>query len=265
MDPERLARSRLIQSLAGAAGRSTAGSALAGLALTGENVAARQDAERRAHMLENQGYGEKIMGLDMAARKGGLEALNKEADRQARMAEHGIAALGSMGSAMEARRATETQAAASHHANLLKNFTDVRNNEATMANNFAIHKLDREASIQVAHISAQAHADLAAATREATTESKRQEAIARFMKVQNDAERVLVMRYETQIKEAEKRKTALAVMKQPTDKVEAEIELLNAGMNRDRQAIIKQTQDALSQVGAGSSGKWGDVTTRPSK
>jgi len=265
MDPERLARSRLIQSLAGGAYGSTPGLGLAGFALAGENVASRQDAARRAQMIEDQGYGEKILGLDMAARKGGLESRNTESERQNKIQQQGLAGLSSMGSAMEARRATETQAAASHHANLLKNFTDVRNNEATMANNFAIHKLDREASIEVARISARAHADLAAATREATNEAKRSQAITNFMTAQTNAEKVLDSRYKTQIEGVLKIIKDAVVMKQPTDKYEAQIQLLEAARERDRQAILKQTQDALTQVGLGSSGKWGDVTTRPSK
>jgi hypothetical protein len=171
-----------------------------------------------------------------------------------------------MGSAMENRRGQETQAAASYQSQRLKDFTDVKNNEATMANNFAIHKLDREASIQVARISAEGHAALAAATREATTESKRQEAIARFMTAQTNAEKVLDSRYAVQIREAEKRKANLEVMKQPTAKVDAELDMLIAGRERDRQAIIRQTQDALTQVGgAGNTGKWGQVTKQPSK
>ena len=175
------------------------------------------------------------------------------------MAQHGIAALGSLGSAMENANATRTQAAASFQSARLTDWNNVKVNEAKMANDLKLHQLDKSSALEVAGINARAHADLAAATREATTESKRQEAIARFQKVQNDAERVLVMRYETQIKEAERRKTALQTMKQPTDKVEAELQLLNASMDRDRQAIIKQTQNALMQVGSGDSGNWGPV------
>jgi hypothetical protein len=262
MDPERLARSRLIQSLAAMSGHSTLGGGLANLAITGENVASRQDAARRANMLENQGYGEKIMGLDMAARKGGLESRDKEAQRQNLIQQQGLAGLSSMGSAMESRRANEIQSAANFQSQRLKDFTDVKNNEATMANNFAIHKMDKDASIQVARISAEGHAELAAATRDATSESKRQEAIARFQKVQNEAEKVLDSRYAVQIREVEKRKANLEMMKQPTAKADAELDLLIAGRERDRQAIIKQTQNALMQVGSGNSGNWGPVTKK---
>jgi len=265
MDPERLARSRLIQSLAAMSGHSTLGGGLANLAITGENVASRQADARRAQMIENQGYGEKILGLDMAARKGGLESRNSEAQRQNLIQQQGLAGLSSMGSAMENRRGQETQAAASYQSQRLKDFTDVKNNEATMANNFAIHKLDREASIQVARISAEGHAALAAATRDATNEAKRAQAITNFMAAQTNAEKVLDSRYKTQIEGVLKIIKDAVVMKQPTDKYEAQIQLLEAARERDRQAILRQTRDALTQVGLDNSGKWGDVTTRPSK
>jgi len=265
MDPERLARSRLIQSLAGGAYGSTPGLGLAGFALAGENVAARQADARRAQMIENQGYGEKILGLDMAARKGGLEMYDKEAQRQSEMARTGISALGNLGSAMEGKRAQEIASASSYQSARLTDFNNVKVNEATMANNLAIHKLDREASIQVARISAQAHADLAAATRDATNEAKRSQAITNFMTAQTNAEKVLDSRYTVQIKGIQKLIENAAVMKQPTDKYEAQIQLLEAARERDRQAILRQTRDALTQVGLDNSGKWGDVTTRPSK
>jgi hypothetical protein len=266
MDPERLARSRLIQSLAGGAYGSTPGLGLAGFALAGENVASRQDAARRAQMIEDQGYGEKILGLDMAARKGGVEISDKEAQRQSEMARTGISALGSLGSAMENANATRTQAAASFQSARLTDWNNVKVNEAKMANDLKLHQLDKDSAREVANINARAHADLAAATREATTESKRQEAIARFMTAQTNAEKVLDSRYAVQIREAEKRKANLEVMKQPTAKVDAELDMLIAGRERDRQAIIRQTQDALTQVGgAGNTGKWGQVTKQPSK
>jgi len=265
MDPERLARSRLIQSLAGGAYGSTPGLGLAGFALAGENAASRQADARRAQMIENQGYGEKILGLDMAARKGGLEAYNKEADRQAQMAQHGIAALGSLGSAMENRRGQETQAASSFQSARLTDWNNVKVNEAKMANDLMLHQLDKSSALEVAGINARAHADLAAATRDATNEAKRSQAITNFMAAQTNAERVLDSRYTVQIKGIQKLIENAAVMKQPTDKYEAQLQLLEAGRERDRQAILKQTQDALTQVGLGSSGKWGQMTTRPSK
>jgi len=265
MDPERLARSRLIQSLAGGAYGSTPGLGLAGFALAGENAASRQADARRAQMIENQGYGEKILGLDMAARKGGLEAYNKEADRQAQMAQHGIAALGSLGSAMENRRGQETQAASSFQSARLTDWNNVKVNEAKMANDLTLHQLDKSSALEVAGINARAHADLAAATRDATNEAKRSQAITNFMTAQTNAERVLDSRYTVQIKGIQKLIENAAVMKQPTDKYEAQLQLLEAGRERDRQAILKQTQDALTQVGLGNSGKWGQMTTRPSK
>jgi hypothetical protein len=267
MDPERLARSRLIQSLAGGAYGSTPGLGLAGFALAGENVASRQADARRAQMIENQGYGEKILGLDMAARKGALEVSDKEAQRQSEMARTGISALGNLGSATEGRRAQEIASASSYQSARLTDWNNVKVNEAKMANDFMLHKLDADKAIQVARISAEGHAELARATREATTESKRQEAIARFMKVQTEAEKVLDSRYAVQIREVEKRKANLEMMKQPTARADAELDMLIAGRERDRQAMIKQTQNALMQVGGADSGSgnWGQMTTRPSK
>jgi hypothetical protein len=270
MDPERLARSRLIQSLAAMSGHSTLGGGLANLAITGENVASRQDAARRAQMIEDQGYGEKIMGLDMAARKGGLEMYDKEAGRQSEMARTGISALGSLGSAMENANATRTQAAASFQSARLTDWNNVQVNEAKMANDLKLHQLNKDSAREVANINARAHADLAAATREATTESKRREAIERFMKVQTEAERVLDSRYAVQIKGVQKLIENAAAMNKPADKARAEAdkELILAAQERDRQKLIRQTQDALIQVGAGSAGsagKWGDVTVKPSK